>query len=109
MVTVAAFRAVALSMPGAAESPHFQRTSFRINGKIFATLDVKHKSVVVKLTSVDQSAFCAFDVSVIRPVHGAWGRQGWTQIDLAKVRKSTLQDAIRTAFATVNNQSRRKK
>ena len=30
-------REFALSLPGAAEQPHFDMTSFRVNGKIFAT------------------------------------------------------------------------
>ena len=30
-------RRIALSLPGATEQPHHQRTSFRVGGKIFAT------------------------------------------------------------------------
>jgi hypothetical protein len=30
-------RAFALSLPGASEEPHFEMTSFRVGGKIFAT------------------------------------------------------------------------
>ncbi len=30
-------RAFALSLPGTSEEPHFDMTSFRVNGKIFAT------------------------------------------------------------------------
>ena len=41
MVTVGTFRQMALSHPGAVELPHFDRTSFRLNKKIFATLDEK--------------------------------------------------------------------
>jgi len=104
MVTVDTFRSIALSFPDAEESPHFHRMSFRIKRKIFATLDAQQKIVVVKFTAVDQSAFCAFDASVIRPVKGAWGRRGWTEIDLAKVRRNTLLDAVTTAYATVGTQ-----
>ena len=32
-----AARQIALALPGAAEAPHFQYTSFRVRGKIFAT------------------------------------------------------------------------
>ncbi|MHB1050716.1 MAG: MmcQ/YjbR family DNA-binding protein [Bacteroidota bacterium] len=101
MVAIDEFRSLALSFPGATESPHFKKTSFRINGKIFATLDAPQKSAVIKLTSVDQSAFCAFDTAVIRPVAGVWGRQGWTHVDLTAVRKSTLADALSSAVATI--------
>lgn len=109
MVTVKEFRTLALSYSGASESPHFERTSFRVNRKIFATLDEQKKIAVVKLTPVDQSAFCAFDETVISPVHGTWGRQGWTQIDLAKVKKTTLRDAVTTAYTVVTTKSLPKK
>jgi hypothetical protein len=32
-------RALALALPGAVELPHHERTSFRVDGKIFATMD----------------------------------------------------------------------
>jgi hypothetical protein len=32
-------RALALALPEAVEAPHFQRTSFRVRGKIFATAE----------------------------------------------------------------------
>ena len=38
MVSVAAFRKIALSLPDAAEAPHFERAAFLVEGKIFATL-----------------------------------------------------------------------
>ena len=101
MIAIGEFRFLALSFPGATESPHFKKRSLRINGKIFATLDEQQKIAVVKLTSIDQSAFCAFDTAVIRPVSGAWGRQGWTHVDLTAVRKSTLADALSSAVATI--------
>ncbi len=41
MVTVGTFRQMALSHQGAVELPHFDRISFRLNKKIFATLDEK--------------------------------------------------------------------
>jgi hypothetical protein len=36
-VTLAQVRKHALSLPGTIEEPHFDRTSFRVKGKIFAT------------------------------------------------------------------------
>lgn len=101
MVTVAAFRRMAKSFSGAEEHPHFEKTSFRIKKRIFATLDNKKKTAVVKLTLIDQSAFCSFDSAVMYPVPGLWGKHGWTMIDLTKVRISMLNDALATAFATV--------
>ena len=37
MATLAQVRKYALSLPGTSEKPHFERTSFRVRGKIFVT------------------------------------------------------------------------
>ena len=49
MITIETFRTLALSFENATEEPHFEKTSFRINKKIFATLDIKNEKVVLKL------------------------------------------------------------
>ena len=100
-MTVKEAIALAMNFPEVVQAPHFERTSFRVKKKIFATLDVKKKRVVVKLSAIDQSVFIAYDSSVIFPVPGAWGKQGWTIIELEKVRKTMFQDALQTAYCTV--------
>ncbi len=97
MVSTETFRRLVLSFEEVEEQPHFEKTSFRINKKIFATLDEKNKKAVVKLNAVDQSVFCSFDKTVIYPVPGKWGLQGWTMIDLKTVRKSMLTDALKNS------------
>ncbi len=47
MVTAETFRQMALSFPGAIELPHFDRASFRINKRIFATMDEKANIAVL--------------------------------------------------------------
>jgi hypothetical protein len=48
MVTLAAARTLALSFPGAVEQPHHGMPSFRVNGKIFATVpDDDHIRIMV--------------------------------------------------------------
>jgi hypothetical protein len=55
---------------------------------------------MVKLSVIDQSVFCAYNKEVIFPVPGGWGQRGATFIDLKKVKKSMLIDAITTAWKT---------
>lgn len=98
MVTLNAFKQMALQFEGAEEQPHFEKSSFRVKKKIFATLDeVKHRACV-KLSEVDQSTFCSFDRSVMFPVPNKWGKQGWTLIELSQVKKEMLKDALQTAY-----------
>lgn len=113
MVTAQAFRQMALSLPGVIELPHFERTSFRVNlpgskaGKrIIATMDEKKKIAVLMLSPLEQSVFCAFDKTIIYPVPGAWGRQGCTIFELARVRKSMLKDALQVVYREMLNKKK---
>ena len=72
-----------------------------MGGKIFATLDIKNQLACIKLSPIDQNVFSAFDLAVIYPVSNKWGLQGWTIINLQKVRKSMCVDAVKQAYAQV--------
>lgn len=101
MVSSETVRRLALAFPETDEHPHFQRSAFRVKKKIFATLSEKEQTVNLKLTPEDQAVFCAFDSTVIYPVPGAWGRQGFTTVNLKKVRMSMFRDALTVAYCTV--------
>ena len=101
MVTVETFRQMALAFPDVVELPHFDRASFRINKKIFATLLEKDSLAMVKLSALDQSVFCAFDKTIIYPVPGGWGLKGATYINLKKIKKAMLKDALTVAYSMV--------
>ena len=100
MVTYSALKELALSFKDVTEEPHFEKSSFRIKKKIFATFDAKKNLLCVKFTEMEQSVF-AYDPAVIYPVPNAWGKQGWTYIDLKKVKKSVLKDALEAAYQNV--------
>ena len=98
MVDIKTFTEIALSFPNVTEQPHFEKTSFRVAKKIFATLDIEKKQACVKLNEIDQDVFSAFDRSIIFPVPNKWGKQGWTLINLIDVREDILRDALTTAY-----------
>ena len=101
MVSLDDAKKMALAFPEAEEKKHFEKPDFRVKNKIFAVLHLDKKSMVVKLSVIDQSVFCAFDDTVIYPVPGGWGRRGWTMINLKKVKKAMFLDALTTAWKTV--------
>lgn len=109
MVTTDIFRQMALSFPGAIELPHFDRASFRVNDRIFATLDEKKKIAVLMLSPIEQSVFCAFDKSIIYPVHGSWGRNGATIFELGKIKKAMLKDALTVVYNEIIVKAAKKK
>lgn len=101
MVSINLYRKIALSFPEASEEPHFEKTSFRIKKKIFATYNAKENRACVKLSAIDQNVFSATNKSIIYPVDNKWGKQGWTLIDLKNVHESVFIDALTTAYCNV--------
>ena len=98
MVSIDRFRKIALSLPGTTEPLHFDKPSFRVKNKIFATIHTRDKRVMVKLTLVEQSVFTDIDRTIIYPVPGGWGRQGATFVELSKVKKEILKEALEAAW-----------
>lgn len=101
MVTFETLRALALSFPETTEEPHFEKSSFRVKKKIFATYDEKNKRACLKLSEIDQDVFSSADRTSIYPVDNKWGKQGWTNIELTKVNKDLFIDALTTAYCEV--------
>ena len=101
LVDIETFRQLALSFPETIEQSHFDKTSFRVKKKIFATLDIKNSRACLMLSEMDQSVFCAYDKSIIYPVPNKWGRHGATFVELKMVRKTMLKDALKQAYTKI--------
>lgn len=101
MVTQDTFRNLALAFESSTEEPHFENTSFRVKGKIFATMNPKENRIVLKLTEMQQSVYCVFDVTACYPVPNKWGKQGWTNVQLEKVDDEFVADILKTAYCNV--------
>jgi hypothetical protein len=97
--SVADFRRLALSLPGAEESSHMGSPDFRVNGRIFATLASQKQGYGnLKLTPEQQQEFVREAPEIFVPIHGGWGRMGMTHIVLAKADEEVLAGALRTAW-----------
>lgn len=101
MVSIETFRKLAMSFPNATEEPHFEKTSFRVNKKIFASFDEKNNRAVLKLNEIDQSVFCASSEKIFYPIPNKWGKQGWTIVELSKVRPEMFEDALIQSYENV--------
>ncbi|WP_231464348.1 MULTISPECIES: GNAT family N-acetyltransferase [unclassified Pedobacter] len=101
MVSIDTFRKLALSFPETTEEPHFDKTSFRVKNKIFATYDSSEKRASIKLSEIDQDVFSSPDKTIIYPVNNKWGKQGWTIIEMDKVKSELFVDALKTAYCEV--------
>ena len=101
MVDAETFRQIALSLPEATEDPHFEKASFRVNKKIFATVVPQHNRATVKLSPAEQDIFCTFDNTVIYPVPNKWGKQGWTHINLETIKEEMLAEILKAAYCQI--------
>lgn len=96
------FRRVALSLPAAVEGSHQGRMDFRAGKRIFATLGYPDdRWGMVKLTPEQQSRLVEAEPEIFRPVPGAWGKQGYTNMRLAKADPTTLRSALTLAWRNV--------
>jgi hypothetical protein len=98
MVKAEEAKSIALSLSGTGEQPHFNRTAFTANKKIFATLSFKDKTLNLKFTPQEQFIFCPPGSNVIFPIPNGWGRQGWTTINLNKANKKLVTAALKEAY-----------
>lgn len=101
MMTPDTLRRLALSFPETTEEPHFEKTSFRVKKKIFATCDSTNMEACIKLSATDQDIFTLAGKSAICPVGNSWGRQGWTMVELEKVDADLFTDALTAAYCEV--------
>jgi predicted DNA-binding protein (MmcQ/YjbR family) len=101
MVSLTTFRNIALSFPEATEAPHFEKNSFRVKGKIFATCDEKNNRACLKLSEINQDLFSLADNSAVYAVNNKWGKQGWTMVELSKVSKRLFNSALTAAYCEV--------
>ena len=106
MVSIETFRKLALSFENAAEEPHFEKTSFRVKKKIFATYDEKKNHAVLKFNEIDQSVFCASSEMIFYPIPNKWGKQGWTIVELSKVRPEMFADALLLSYQSVSSKKK---
>jgi hypothetical protein len=90
-------RILALMLPEAVAGAHSGNPDFRVGGRVFATLWVEEARVVLRLAPADQAALCEAEPDLF---DGAWGRRGWTNLDLDLCPEETLRAALLGAWRT---------
>ena len=71
------------------------------SGKRYLLRSTQRRQLTLKFSAADQSSFSAFDDSAVYPVPGGWGRQGWTIVELEKIKKDLFVDALTTSYCQV--------
>lgn len=91
-------RALAQLLPGVSEGAHRGNPDFRVGGRVLATFWIEEERLVLRLSLEAQEAFCEAEPDLFQPLDGAWGRRGWTNLDLADCEEETLREALLAAW-----------
>ena len=90
-------RALALALPETTEQPHFERTSFRVGGKIFATMPPEGGSVNVLLDEEEARAAAEESPDWVELLW--WGKQlSGVRADLARADAHVLSGLLEDAY-----------
>lgn len=98
MTSSSDFRAIALSLAGTTEAPHFDRAAFKV-ARIYATLAADGQTANLKFTPDEQEFKAMLAPEALIPIDNGWGRQGWTTAVLAKLSEDELRAALEMAYA----------
>ncbi len=99
-------RCLALDLPGAVEQDHHGFPSYRVAGRIFATVRADRARLMVKLDPEDQSNLCNAYPETIAPVAGYWGRKGSTFVAYDRIDEALAAMLLRLAWSGVSPKSR---
>ena len=96
-MTANGFRRIVLGMSGAIEGSHMGHPDFRVNGRIFASLQSADRAMVI-LTPEQQEQFVASAPNHLAVESGAWGRQGCTRIYLKDADAELIGEVVTLAW-----------
>jgi hypothetical protein len=95
VIAAGAVRELALALPGSFEADHWGNPSFRVGGKIFATLpDPKYLNVMIDPFDVEAAIR---ENDALTPLH--WGKQvAGVQVTLAKAPRKLVAVLLESAW-----------
>jgi len=94
-MTYAALRALAHGLPQTVEAPHFDYVSFRVGGKIYATVPPELTHTHLFLDPPEVEAAAGRPGVEVRQ----WGKTAYLRVDLAEVEPDHLDALVRAAWA----------
>jgi len=100
------FRRIALGLEGAIEGSHMDHPDFRVAGRIFASIHPDPRVGMVKLSLDQQARFVSEHPRAFAPEAGAWGRQGYTRVQLRAVDEETAGEALTLAWQQTRGSTR---
>jgi hypothetical protein len=93
---------IAAGLPITETGAHFERTALKLRGgRIFATLAADGSNLNVRLTVEQQPVYVGSAPDALAPLDNAWGRQGWTRLNLAAADHDLVVAVLTAAWRNV--------
>ena len=90
-------RRIALALPEAMEAPHFELTSFRVRGKLFATATADRAFLHVFLDPADVDLWTGLEPGTCHRL--LWGEKvAGLRVDLAKAKAPLVAELLQAAW-----------
>jgi hypothetical protein len=97
VVNLERVRRFALSLPEATEEPHFEKSSFRVGGKIFATVPAGGRHLHVFVDEHEARASVTDDPSAFEELH--WGKKlAGVRVDLRVADRTAVFELLEEAW-----------
>jgi hypothetical protein len=89
-------RRLALALPEATEQPHFHLTSFRVKGKIFATVAPDGSFMNVFVDDALREIMVSVDAKAYETRW--WGKSGYLHVHVAAAKARDVKTLLRAAW-----------
>lgn len=93
---LAEVRRLALALPEATEEPHFQLSSFRVRGKIFATVSPDGNFMNVFVDDSERELMVTVDPKAYESLK--WGKIAYLHVHLAAAKAKDVKGLLRSAW-----------
>jgi hypothetical protein len=87
---------LALALPEATEEPHFHLTSYRVKGKIFATVAPDGSFMNVFVDDEQRELMTAVDPEAYETLK--WGKTAYLQVHIAAAKARDVKSLLRAAW-----------
>lgn len=92
-------RRLALALPEVSEHPHFNRVSFKVRKKIFATLAADGSNLNVFVEDVQREIMTAVDSKAYETLH--WGKTPYLHVHVAAAKARDVEALLHSAWERV--------
>jgi YjbR len=95
-------------LPDLTEYDHFGSNAFKGKGSTFVTVWETKNTANLRLSPEEQRRFVMLDGEGFVEIDNAWGRQGWTTVNLEFVDEAAFREALTSAWQRSNESVRAK-